>query len=376
MLYVDPDSDNPRRDARTLESAASEALRCACVFDVATDIVEALADLHDGTMWVYRGVFVNETLMRHRKDRSKTSIEGKHLARFLRDVGMLRTRMVLLVAGGVDFDTADAGAHGLSAVLRKPFTRTGFCNILRGMYLGSDPTADSSEPTAGVEAVPPPVPTPLQASFREQHPCAAKRLRGPEGAPLAAAAVAAAAAAMHVGRPPALTRPPSSYPACLGFTPFSPFAHPMMGAYSLGTGFLPPGQAPAGPQRKYTKIAPRELGEAVDLLGPPVEGNDRAVRAAAETSSVAVDADDRAGARAVLPCSAEAEGLGKGQGDVSGETKIAPRAGDSYASGAPELPLLPASSVDDVLSGAPTSASGSTEAAAVEYAAMLTPKAR
>lgn len=364
MLYVDPDSDDPKRDARTLENAASEALRCACVFDVATDIVEALADVHDGTMWVYRGVFVNESLMRHKEvSRGDKSIQGKHLARFLRQVGMSRTRMVLLVAGGIDFDTADAGAHGLSAVLRKPFTKTGFCNILRGMYLGSAPAADGGEPTADAEAAPLPVPRPVHPPLY----CPSKGLRGPQGAPLAAAAVAAGrcsgsgaaalegSAVMHVSRAPALTRSPS-YPACLGFTPFTPFTHPMIGAYPLGPGFLRPGQLQAGPQRKYTKIAPRELGGVVDLLAPPAEGeNHIVVRAAAETSSTAA-ATDPAGEQSVLACSAVVEGLGNGSNEVPGETKMGPRSGDNDAPGALELPLLSASSADDVLADEPNSA--------------------
>lgn len=378
MLFVDPDSNDPKRDARTLENAASEALRCACVFDVATDIVEALADVHDGTMWVYRGVFVNESLLRHKKPiRGDTSIQGKHLARFLRQVGMSRTRMILLVAGGIDFDTADAGAHGLSAVLRKPFTKTGFCNILRGMYLGSEPPSDDSEPATDAEAALPPAPRPVQASFRGQPHCPTKRLRGPEGAPLTAAAAAAAAAlagsaAMHVGRAPALT-PSSSYPACLGFTPFTPFTHPMIGTYSLGPGFLRPGQLQAGPQRKYTKIAPREKDGAVDLLAPSAEGNSRVGRVTAETSYFAIAAD-RAAEQVVLPRSAGVGSVALGKDEVSGETNAGPRGGDGddYASGAQELPLLSASSVDGVLSGEPTSARGSTEAAA----AVLVPKAR
>eukprot|EP00752_Nemacystus_decipiens_P009516 g8506.t2 len=292
--------------------------------------------------------------------------------------------MVLLVAGGVDFDTADAGAHGLSAVLRKPFTKTGFCNILRGMYLGRAPTTDRSEPTADAEAGPPPVYRPFQDSFRGQHLCPTKRLRGPEGAPLTAAAAAAAArcpvsdaaalggsAVMQVGHPPAVA-PSHSYPACLGFTPW-PFTHPMIGAYSLGPSFLRPGQPQAGPQRKYTKIAPRELGGAVDLPAAPVEGSDRVVHVAADKSCAAVAAD-QAGEQAALPCSAEAEGLGVVvTGEETGESKIGPREGDDDAPRAtPRIPLLlPASSVDDdVLSGEPAPARGSTEAAA----AVLTPE--
>lgn len=316
--------------------------------------------------------------------RGDKAIEGKHLARFLRLVGMERARMVLLVAGGVDFDTADAAAHGLSAVLRKPFTKIGFCNILRGMFFCC-------------EAVPPPVPPPLEASFGGPHLCLTKRLREPEGDPLAAAAVAAAvhgtgpgssalggAGVMHVGRLPALTRTPS-YPACLGFTPFHPLPHPMIGAYPLGTGFLLPGQPQAGPQagpqvgpqRKYTKIAPKEPGGPVDSPAPPVEGNARVVHSAAETSSVAVAAC-RAGEQDVSPGSAGPDGLGMDQGVGSGDIKIAPRGGDdSASSAAPELPLLPASSVDgdDVLSGEHTSAMESTAAAAAEPPVLPTPEA-
>lgn len=182
---------------------------------------------------------------------------------------------------------------------------------------------------------------------------------------------------MHVG-----PSPPSCYPACLGFTPFNPFAHPMIVPYPLGPGYLPPaGQPPpARPQKKYTNIAPREreLGGAIDFLAPPVEGSDRAVGVAAETSSVAVSAD-RPGERAILPCPAPPEGLGMVLGEESSETKIAPRGGDDYAPGAPELPPLPASSVDDKLSGELASAGSSPEAAAadssVESAPVLTPEA-
>lgn len=375
MLFVDPDSNDPKRDARLLENAASEALRCACVFDVATDIVEALADLRDGTMWVYRGVFINESLIRYKGvNRRDSAIQGKHLAQFLRLVGMSRTRMILLVAGGIDFNTKDASAHGLSAVLRKPFTKTGFCNILRGMYLGSEPDTDGSEPTTEAEAAHPlaVAPRPVQASFHGQHCSPTKRLRGPEGAPLAAAAEAAptlgGSAALPVGHSPALT-PSPSYPACLGFTPFTPFISPMK-VYALGSGFLRPRQPQAeqatlkaGPQRRYTKIAPREKERAVCLLAPPMGGEIRVGPVAADTSTCAV-AVDRAGEQGASLCSAGVGSPGKGKDEGSGESSFGPRGGDDCASGAPELPLLSASPADDVLSGQPTFARVSTEAAA------------
>lgn len=308
MLYVDPDVADPKLIAGLLESAASQALGCSCVFDVATDIVEALADVREGVMWVYRGVFINESLLRHRRpvrtqklDRSP--IEGKHLARFLRQVGMSRTRMVLLVAGGVDFDTADAGAHGLSAVLRKPFTKTGFGNILRGMYLGGDstpcPEADSSPTMESDQALP------------QQHQSSLKRSRTGEGASLAAVTAAAAfggSAMMHVG---------PSIPACLGFTPFTPFTHPMMRLLSpLGQGMLRAGQPQAVPQRKYTKIAPRELDRGG--LGLPLHS--------------------RLGGK--IP--AIPKSLSKGQGGVVGATGLAPGGGGG--------PLLSNSLADAVLS--------------------------
>lgn len=173
---------------------------------------------------------------------------------------------------------------------------------------------------------------------------------------------------MHVGRPPTLARSPS-YPACLGFTPFSAFAHPIIGAYPLGQGLFRPGQPPPGPQRKYTKIAPRELGGAVDLRAPPVEGSDRGVRVAAETNSSVEPASNRAGEQGDVACSAGAGGLGVAKGEESSETQVAPRKVDDYASGAPELPPLLASSVDDVLPGEPASSRSSTEATAMEPAA-------
>ncbi len=311
MLYVDPDVADPKLIAGLLESAASQALGCSCVFDVATDVVEALADVREGVMWVYRGVFVNESLLRYRRPvqtqkLDKSPIEGKHLARFLRQVGMSKTRMVLLVAGGVDFDTADAGAHGLSAVLRKPFTKTGFCNILRGMYLGGDstpcPEADSSPTMESDQALP------------HQHQSSLKRPRPGEGAPLAAVTAAAALggpAMMHVG---------PSIPACLGFTPFTPFTHPMMRTFApLGQGMLRPGQSQqAVPQRKYTKIAPREL--AGGGLGPPLHSR-------------------LGGKIPPIPKS-----LSKGQGGVVGATALAPGGGGCG------FPLLSASLADVVLS--------------------------
>lgn len=309
MLYVDPDVADPKLIAGLLESAASQALGCSCVFDVATDIVEALADLREGIMWVYRGVFVNESLMRHKpvggKKRPNASVQGKHLARFLRQVGMSRTRMVLLVAGGVDFDTADASAHGLSAVLRKPFTKTGFCNILRGMYLGGEPTpcveVDSSSAMESDDTLPPEYQSPTEEP------------NSAEGAPFGAvpAAVLGGSAMMPVG---------PSYPTCLGFTPFTTFAHPMMRNFSsLGQGLLQTtGPTQAMPQRKYTKIAPKELGGGLIGLSHSRLG----------------------GKNLSIP-----KGLSNNDGGAGGGAALAP-GGHYFASGAQEFPLLSASLVD------------------------------
>lgn len=368
MLYIDPDVADPKLVAGLLGSAASQALGCACVFDVATDIVEALADVHGGAMWVYRGVFINESLIRHRKlGRGKTadtSIQGKHLAQFLRQVGMSRTRIILLVAGGVDFDTADAGAHGLSAVLRKPFTKTGFWNILRGMYLGSEPTTVSA-----AEASPPTQGSPQACHGRRQHSTTGSRR--PKGVPLAteappppptgrssgsAAAIVGGPTAMHVGAP-VLTRSP--YPACLGFTPFT---HPMISAYHLSPGLLRPRQLHAGPRRKYTKIAPREEDEAVAGLPAPVlDGTSPDAPVAADVNILAA-AVDRVGDQGVLPSAAGAGSLVKGEGGMV-RKNFAPGGGDGCASGAAqELPQVSASSVDYMFSGESSITRGSTYA--------------
>lgn len=276
MLYIDPDVSDPKLVAGLLEKTASQALRCGCVFDVATDIVEALADVRGDTMWVYRGVFINESLYRHKKldhNRSDMSIHGKHLSQFLRQVGMSGARIVLLVAGDVHFDTADAGAHGLSAVLRKPFTKDGFCDILRGMYLSDDSPpaapAPTGEPGGAQHNSVAPYPCPTNEPQRSpplhaRHQSFAKGSIPPEersnvaGAVRATRPVAttsvAGPMAMHGG---AHVQPPSAYPACLGFTPFP---HSMINSYHLVSGLLRPGQN--GPRRKYTKIAPKEEDEA------------------------------------------------------------------------------------------------------------------
>lgn len=279
MLYVDPDVVDPKLVAGLLEKATSRALRCACTFDVATDIVEALADVRGDTMWVYRGVFINESLYRHKRSTygrgPDTSIQGKHLSQFLRQVGMSSTRIVLLVAGDVKFDTADAAAHGLSAVLRKPFTNDGFCDILRGMYLNDPPKITPLPPTPTPLQPQPSAPfpcprcdsNPLLAPL-SKHQCLANGiapLAPPSGQPAdsnaAAAATVSAAAAIHSG-----TRvlPPSAYPSCLGFTPFP---QSFINRYHLVSGYVRP--EVVEPRRKYTKIAPREDDEtgAVPLKG-------------------------------------------------------------------------------------------------------------
>ncbi|CAM9375476.1 unnamed protein product [Ectocarpus fasciculatus] len=292
MLYIDPDVADPKHVAELLESAASQALGWACVFDVATDIVEALGDLRGDTMSVYRGVFINESLFRHKKlSQGKTpdkSILGKHLSKFLREAGMSSARIILLVAGDVDFDTADAGLHGLSAVLRKPFTKTGLMDILRGLYL-------SNEPRSGATAAPLSNPEPLSVPFPGQY-----RSRPlDDGVPLAAAAVAAATAAagttpstIHMGAP-VLT--PSQYPACLGFTPFT---HPMLNPYNLPLALLRSGKPKVWPRRRYTNIAPREKDEELgDQSAPALDGAspDDVTAAADECGAATTVADQTAG---------------------------------------------------------------------------------
>ncbi|CAM9497289.1 unnamed protein product [Ectocarpus sp. 6 AP-2014] len=287
MLYIDPDAADPKYVAELLESAASQALGWACVFDVATDIVEALADLRGDTMSVYRGVFINESLFRHKKlNQGKApdkSILGKHLSKFLREAGMSSARIILLVAGDVDFDTADAGLHGLSAVLRKPFTKTGLMDILRGLYL-------SNEPRSGAAGAPLSNPEPLGVPFPGQY-----RSRPPEGVPLAAAAAVAAAAAAAAGTTPSTIHmgapvlAPSQYPACLGFTPFT---HPMLNPYNLPLALLRSGKPKAWPRRRYTNIAPREKDEDLgDQSAPVLDG--------ASPEDVTAEADECGAAAAV-----------------------------------------------------------------------------
>lgn len=306
MLYIDPDVADPKLVAGLLEKAASRALRCSCVFDVATDIVEALADVRGDTMWMYRGVFINESLYRHTKvnqgKQLDRSIQGKHLSQFLRRAGMSGARIVLLVAGDVHFDTADAGAHGLSAVLRKPFTKEGFCDVLRGMYMNGDGGGSGNASTAAV--VPVVVnPSQPQLQLTGNHPCSTSDFYAaptllrqypnipPEtGRPrghlqsaangLTVTSVTAASAA--ASNAPALfmgTRvlAPSGYPACLGFTPFP---HPMLGGYHFTSGFLPPEQA--APRRKYTKIAPRDDDEDA---AEPTPASDASTDAAAPVTT-------------------------------------------------------------------------------------------
>ncbi|CBJ31059.1 hypothetical protein Esi_0231_0011 [Ectocarpus siliculosus] len=296
MLSLTPSAVIPRsmttRTAELLESAASQALGWACVFDVATDIVEALADLRGDTMSVYRGVFINESLFRHKKlNQGKApdkSILGKHLSKFLREAGMSSARIILLVAGDVDFDTADAGLHGLSAVLRKPFTKTGLMDILRGLYL-------SNEPRSGAAAAPLSNPEPLGVPFPGQY-----RSRPPEGVPLAAAAAVAAAAAAAAGTTPSTIHmgapglASSQYPACLGFTPFT---HPMFNPYNLPLALLRSGKPKAWPRRRYTNIAPREKDEDLgDQSAPVLDGASPDVTAAAdECGAAAAVAEQTAG---------------------------------------------------------------------------------
>ena len=273
-------------------------------------------------MWIYRGVFINESLYRHKtleQNRSDMSIQGKHLSQFLRQVGMSGTRIVLLVAGDVHFDTADAGAHGLSAVLRKPFTKDGFCDILRGMYLGDDPPpaapAPSGEPGGAqrksAASFPGPTNEPQPSpSLPTRHQSFAKGSTPPEGRPKAAGAVraigptatrsAAGPMAMHSG---AHVQPQSTYPACLGFTPFP---HSMINSYQLMSGLLRPGQN--GPRRKYTKIAPKEEDEvaAVPAQALRASSPDPPPMAAVITTSVAAN---QAG-HGVLPSSGIRAGAG------------------------------------------------------------------
>lgn len=285
MLYVDPDVADPKLVAGRLEVAASMVLRCGCIFDVATDIVQALADVREDTMSLYRAVFVNETLQRHKK--SAQSIEGKHLAHFLRQAGMSSARIVLLVGGDLKIDTADAGAHGLSAVLKKPFTRDGFCDVLRGMYLNGDPvheggpkaegsgkpakavsqarestTTSSASVTLSSCAVPcKPMYTSLGTlPMASNLPMGMDCSTSSAAAAAAMAAAAARAATVHSAAGVLGTAPPS-FPECLGFTPF-PSAMleqlrrcPMVSNFSRTCG-----SAVAG-RRKYTKIAPREKDE-------------------------------------------------------------------------------------------------------------------
>lgn len=133
MLYVDPDVGDPKLVARILERTASRVLRFGCVFDVATDIVEALADVREDTMGEYRGIFINESLYRHPQSTGK-AIQGMDLSRFFRQAGMSAARIILLVNCESDFDIGNVAAFGLNAVLRKPFTGNGFCELLNDVY--------------------------------------------------------------------------------------------------------------------------------------------------------------------------------------------------------------------------------------------------
>ena len=169
MLYVDPEVGDPKLVAGLLEKAASRVLRSCCVFDVATDIVEALADVRGDSMLGYRGVFVNESLYREAKmnegKRSNRSIQGKHLSQFFRQAGMSAARMVLLVTGDLEFDVGNAAAHGLSAVLRKPFTGDGFCDVLSGIFSGESPgTVPHFLPTQETDV-------PSNSKVATSHPC-------------------------------------------------------------------------------------------------------------------------------------------------------------------------------------------------------------
>lgn len=314
MLYVDPDVADANLVAGRLEAAASTALQCACVFDVATDILQALADLRGDTMPVYRGVFINENLQRHKK--SAQSIKGKHLARFLRQAGMTRTRIVLLVGGDVRFDTADAGAHGLSAVLRKPFTRNGFCDVLRSMFRNNKdsrgttedpppppPSLDKTDPNPTQHLPHPPstttpsscatcgsqTPSPAAHQVHHAH-CPPTRMlpsafqHGAAAATHAAVAAvtataaAATAAAVHRSRVSALPR--RAFLDCLQFTPFPSTMMEQLGCYSGVASFAAhPGLGSSARRRRYAKIAPREEEEATiasSQEAPPRESTSQA----------------------------------------------------------------------------------------------------
>lgn len=343
MLYIDPDVADPKLVAGLLEKAASQALGCACVFDVATDIVEALADVREDTMWVYRGVFINDSLLRHRiLKENDTSIQGKHLSNFLRQAGMSRTRIILLVTGDLSLNTTnDAAAHGLSAVLRKPFTKTGLIDVLRGMYLGSEP----SMAAAGVPSPPTGV---AQPSFHGQHRHSTQGPRAPVGIPQAKAPVAAAtatAAAAMTGRSAIPVGAPaiSHYPACLGFTPFTP----MINAFHLGRGLLRFGQPPpqmAAARRKYAKIAPR--GEDDEAVAQPTSqlGGTSAEDAAPAGDDGSNAAAVASGTEEGLPSSEGIESLRSGDG--AGGTRTARR--HDGCSPVPEVSISSARSEEDL----------------------------
>lgn len=347
MLYVDPDVADPRLVARRLEVATSMALQCMCVFDVATDIVQALADVREDTMSLYRGVFINESLRRHQM--LAQSIEGKHLARFFRQAGMSGARIVLLVGGDVQFDTADAGAHGLSAVLRKPFTRDGFCDVLRGMYFGNDNDQPLSIAAnaggAGEQSRPflearPCHPQPSQSSAATPSPCATcgahtpspsshpytynshipyprtrippaadvrltsaidRRLTGFFTVGARGAAATATAAIHHQNHASELGRP--AFPACLGFTPFPSVMMEQLRRYHVVPGFGRPPVlgSPVGQRsRRYAKIAPREAEDdekipggapspedesSAEKVGAPISGDSATTNVADAASS-------------------------------------------------------------------------------------------
>lgn len=374
MLYVDPDVADVGLVAGRLEAAASMALQCACVFDVATDILQALADLRGDTMPVYRGVFINENLQRHKK--SAQSIKGKHLARFLRQAGMSRARIVLLVGGDVRFDTADAGAHGLSAVLRKPFTKNGFCDVLRSMFRNKDskgttedppppsPSQDKTDPDSAQNPLHPPSTaapspcaacgsqTPSPATHVHQTHCPPTRMlpsafqHGAAAATHAAVAAvtataaAATAAAVHRSRVSALPR--RAFLDCLQFTPFPSTMMEQLGCYSGVPSFAAhPGLGPSARRRRYAKIAPREQDEAATASSQEAPQRESTSLASCTGISASIPANTTVGEgdnEGSVIASSGIVGEGKGEGEVgrdpsAAESGGAPRAVEEAAAG-------------------------------------------
>ncbi|CAN0198466.1 unnamed protein product, partial [Discosporangium mesarthrocarpum] len=129
MLLVDPEVPNPKLVAGDLEDTTARLLGRPCVFDVASDVVEALADVRGDALGVYRVVFINDALH---------GIQGKQLARFFRKAGV-GASLVLLVSELAQVDIDDFRAHGLNAVLRKPFTQDHLCDLLQKLCFSSSP---------------------------------------------------------------------------------------------------------------------------------------------------------------------------------------------------------------------------------------------